>query len=64
MDVVSMRCAGLDVHQATVVATSEMEVAILTRKAFSKLIESSPGFSRKLLESLANVVRDLDKKVV
>jgi CRP-like cAMP-binding protein len=51
-------------RSATVAAQSEMEVAIISRRAFSKLLEDAPGFSRKLLESLANVIRDLDKKVV
>jgi CRP-like cAMP-binding protein len=52
-------------RSATVVATSDLEVAIISRKAFSKLLASgAPGFSRKLLESLANVIRELDKKVV
>jgi CRP-like cAMP-binding protein len=49
---------------ATVVAQSDMEVASISRRAFSKLLEDAPAFSRKLLESLANVIRDLDKKVV
>jgi CRP-like cAMP-binding protein len=49
---------------ATVVAQSDLEVAIISRRSFSKLLEDAPAFSRKLLESLANVIRDLDKKVV
>jgi hypothetical protein len=28
------------------------------------LIADAPGFSRKLLEALANRVRDLDRKIV
>ena len=49
---------------ATVVATSDMEVAVISRKSFAKLLDAAPAFQRKLLESLANVVRELDKKVV
>jgi CRP-like cAMP-binding protein len=49
---------------ASVVALSDMEVAIITRRQLSKLLEDAPPFARKLLESLADVVRELDKKVV
>jgi CRP-like cAMP-binding protein len=51
-------------RSATVVAQSDMEVATLSRRDLSRLLDDAPGFSRKLLESLANVVRELDKKVV
>jgi CRP/FNR family cyclic AMP-dependent transcriptional regulator len=49
---------------ATVVALSEMEVAIITRRQLSSLLEDAPAFAKKLLESLADLVRTLDKKVV
>jgi CRP-like cAMP-binding protein len=49
---------------ATVVALSDMEVAIITRRQLSGLLEAAPAFARKLLESLADIVRELDKKVV
>jgi CRP/FNR family cyclic AMP-dependent transcriptional regulator len=49
---------------ATVVATSEMEVAIISRRQLTGLLEAAPSFARKLLESLADRVRELDKKVV
>jgi len=49
---------------ATVVAVTDMEVAVITRRQLNKLLEDAPRFARKLLESLADVVRDLDKKVV
>lgn len=49
---------------ATVVALSNMEVAIITRRQLSSLLEDAPAFAKKLLESLADIVRDLDKKVV
>jgi CRP/FNR family transcriptional regulator, cyclic AMP receptor protein len=49
---------------ASVVALSDMEVAIITRRQLSRLLETAPAFARKLLESLADMVRDLDKKVV
>jgi CRP-like cAMP-binding protein len=49
---------------ASVVALSDMEVAIIARRQLSGLLEAAPGFTRKLLESLADLVRDLDKKIV
>lgn len=49
---------------ATVVATTDMEAAIITRRQLNGLLEDAPGFARKLLESLADIVRQLDKKVV
>lgn len=49
---------------ATVVAVTDLEVAIITRRQLNGLLEAAPGFARKLLESLADIVRDLDKKVV
>jgi CRP/FNR family cyclic AMP-dependent transcriptional regulator len=49
---------------ASVVATSDMEVAIITRRQLTSLLQDTPPFARKLLESLADLVRELDKKVV
>lgn len=49
---------------ASVVALSDMEVAIIARRQLAGLLADAPTFARKLLESLANVVRELDKKIV
>jgi CRP-like cAMP-binding protein len=49
---------------ASVIATSDLEVAIITRRQLWNLLEAAPAFGRKLLESLADIVRELDKKVV
>jgi CRP-like cAMP-binding protein len=49
---------------ATVVALSDMEVAIITRRQLTALLTAAPAFARKLLQSLADLVRKLDKKVV
>lgn len=49
---------------ASVVAVSDMEVAIIARRQLNRLLEDAPSFARKLLESLADIVRELDKKVV
>jgi CRP/FNR family cyclic AMP-dependent transcriptional regulator len=49
---------------ATVVALSDMEVAIITRRKLMRILEEAPDFARKLLEALADMVREIDKKVV
>jgi CRP-like cAMP-binding protein len=49
-------------RNATVVATTPLEVAILRRRAFFGLLEDSPTFSRKLLEALAVRIQNLDAK--
>jgi CRP/FNR family cyclic AMP-dependent transcriptional regulator len=49
---------------ATVVAETDMEVAVISRKQLYELLEDAPSFARKLLESLADTVRALDKKLV
>jgi CRP/FNR family cyclic AMP-dependent transcriptional regulator len=49
---------------ATVVAVSDMEVAIITRRKLTKVLTEAPDFARKLLEALADMVRENDKKLV
>ena len=49
-------------RNATVVAESPLEVAILRRSDFFALLEKSPSISRKLLESLAARVQALDAR--
>jgi CRP-like cAMP-binding protein len=49
-------------RNATVTTNSDTEVAVLGRRELYKLIDDVPGVSRKLLESLANRVRETDKK--
>jgi CRP/FNR family cyclic AMP-dependent transcriptional regulator len=49
---------------ATVVATSDIEAAVISRRQLNGLLEDAPAFARKLLEALAGIVRELDKKVV
>jgi CRP/FNR family cyclic AMP-dependent transcriptional regulator len=51
-------------RNATVTTTTDAEVAVIGRRDVFKLIEDAPGFSRKLLEALADRVRELDKRVV
>ena len=49
-------------RNATVVAESALEVAILSRRDFLALLEKSPSINRKILESLAARVQDLDAR--
>lgn len=49
-------------RNATVVADSVLEVAIIGRRDFLSLLERSPSISRKLLTSLAARVQELDSR--
>lgn len=49
-------------RNATVVADSALEVAIIARRDFLSLLEHSPSISRKLLTSLAARVQELDAR--
>ena len=49
-------------RNATVVASSPLEVAILRRRDFLNLLEKSPSISFKLLEGLAARVQALDAR--
>jgi CRP/FNR family cyclic AMP-dependent transcriptional regulator len=49
-------------RNATVVADEPLEVAILKRRDFLALLESSPSITRKLLERLAARVQELDAR--
>jgi CRP-like cAMP-binding protein len=51
-------------RNATVVAQSPLEVAILNRRDFFALLESSPSISVKLLQSLATRLGALDAGTV
>jgi CRP-like cAMP-binding protein len=51
-------------RNATVTTRTECDIAIIGRKDLYKLIDDAPGFARKLLEALANRIRDLDRKLV
>lgn len=51
-------------RNATVIATSSLEVAVLGSKEFAQLIKDAPGFDRKLLESLAQRMHALDTHAV
>jgi CRP-like cAMP-binding protein len=51
-------------RNATVTTNSECDIAVISRRHVRRMIEEAPGFSLKLLESLANRVRDLDRKLV
>ena len=49
-------------RNATVVADSPLEVAVLARREFLALLEAAPSIARKLLERLAARVQELDAR--
>ena len=50
-------------RNATVTTTSDSEVAIIGQRSMHRLLADAPGFARKLLEALADRVRELDRKL-
>jgi len=50
-------------RNATVVTTSDSEIAVIGQRAMTRLLADAPGFARKLLEALADRVRELDRKL-
>jgi CRP-like cAMP-binding protein len=50
-------------RNATATTTADSEVAIIGQRAMNRLLADAPGFARKLLESLAERVRELDRKM-
>jgi CRP-like cAMP-binding protein len=51
-------------RNATVTTTADSELAVLGRRAINRLLADAPGFARKLLEALAERVRELDRHLV
>ena len=51
-------------RNATVTTTADSEVAVIGRRALNRLLADAPGFARKLLEALAERVRELDRHIV
>jgi CRP-like cAMP-binding protein len=50
-------------RNATVTTSADSEVAIIGQRAMNRLLADAPGFARKLLEALAERVRELDRKL-
>jgi CRP/FNR family transcriptional regulator, cyclic AMP receptor protein len=50
-------------RNATVDADSDLQVAEISRRSLTRLIQDVPSFSLKLLEALATRVRELDRKL-
>ncbi|MCC6226773.1 MAG: cyclic nucleotide-binding domain-containing protein [Microthrixaceae bacterium] len=48
---------------ATVTATTDMTVIVLSQRAFFGLLDEVPGLARKILSSLAGMIRDLDEQL-
>jgi CRP-like cAMP-binding protein len=59
-----MAVLGKAPRNATVTTRSDSEIAVIGRRELYRLIEDAPGFSRKLLEALANRVREMDRRAV
>jgi CRP-like cAMP-binding protein len=51
-------------RNATVIADTPLEVAVLGRREFLALVQSSPSISLKLLETLAARVQELDARTI
>jgi len=51
-------------RNATVTASTDMELVVLGQREFAGLIDEVPGFARKLLATLANRVREADAKTI
>ena len=51
-------------RNATVTTNTDCDIAVISRRHVRRMIEEAPGFSFKLLEALADRVRDLDRKLV
>ena len=51
-------------RNATVTTRDEAEIAMITRRSFNRLLEDAPGFARKILEAMAQRIRELDRRVV
>lgn len=52
------------VRTATVVATSDMDLLVISQRAFVALLEDVPGLARKVLTSMAQMVRSLNDQIV
>jgi CRP-like cAMP-binding protein len=50
-------------RNATAITTADSEIAVIGQRAMNRLIADAPGFARKLLEALADRVRELDRKL-
>jgi CRP-like cAMP-binding protein len=54
---------GRAVRNATVDAETDLQVAELSRRTLSKLVNDVPPFALKLLEAMATRVRELDSRL-
>ena len=48
---------------ATVKAATDMTLLVISQRAFFSLLDEVPGLARKLLTSMARIIRDLDAKL-
>ncbi len=48
---------------ATVRAVTDLTLLVISQQAFFSLLDEVPGLSRKILTSMAGIIRDLDSKL-
>jgi CRP-like cAMP-binding protein len=48
---------------ATVRAVSDLTLLVISQQAFFSLLDEVPGLSRKILSTMASIIRDLDSKL-
>jgi CRP-like cAMP-binding protein len=48
---------------ATVTAATDMTVLVISQRAFFGLLDEVPGLARKILASIAGMVRELDQQL-
>ena len=48
---------------ATVTATTDMTVLVISQREFFSLLDEVPGLARKVLTTMAGMVRDLDQRL-
>ena len=51
-------------RNATVVAETDMELAVVREREFAELLDEVPGFARKLLRSTAHRLREADARSI
>jgi CRP-like cAMP-binding protein len=50
-------------RNATVTTIADSEIAVIGQRAVNRLLADAPGFAHKLLQALADRVRELDRKL-
>jgi CRP-like cAMP-binding protein len=51
-------------RNATIMAATDLELLVVNRRAFNRLLDDLPGFARKLLAAVAARLRDADERSI